>query len=657
MAKRSVKNVEPAGEAIDAETSSDVKQENAAVSVTADVSKADYSDLVKQVQSEYLIAYNYMKPKIDEWSVRLKLYNNQKRDKEAIGDPLLFTSMQTVLASLYSDRLGVDFLGRESGDEETAENLGSLAEYDYDQMSKDIIDYDWDFDTCFFGRGLLLNMGFDRDLMCPMPEVIDPLTWLRDPHAKSVNGDMKGRGAMKYGGREIRMSKNEMRDAGIYFGFDKLKPDTSDQRSLVDAASQSRDGAQGRADANRFSNANTENADIRLLEWFTNYKGKKVLVTLGDGQKTVVRYTEIKTDYWPIVDRVLYPLAHDWDAVSIPDLIEDKQRARAVVQNLGLASIKIALHPTYLYDSNKIKNREGLAVDFNKHIPIEGNPSGAIQPVERQGIKSEVDWILGVLNSAAQQATATPSIQQGIAPAGSPTAAEVQIINSKIDNRFSLSAKIFGWSEKEFWQQWYQLYKQFFAKQIDTKVIRLNGAMGSKWRKLTRENIISKNDPDVRIESRVLSEAKKTNDLQKYRLFLKDVMATDPQSANIRLALRKIGRLSGFSKDEIEQILPPVVDELNAEAENEKLDAGTKVDVQVYDDDFMHMVIHNKAADTPEKLAHINAHRIAMMLKKAKPEMNISNTRPTAPIDAANAPVSFMKAGATPGAMPGSPAA
>jgi hypothetical protein len=55
---------------------------------------------------------------------------------------LLFTIHQTVLASLYSDRLSVEFNGREEGDEETAENLNSLANYDYDEMEKDSIDYE-----------------------------------------------------------------------------------------------------------------------------------------------------------------------------------------------------------------------------------------------------------------------------------------------------------------------------------------------------------------------------------------------------------------------------------------------------------------------------------------------------------------------------------
>jgi len=36
----------------------------------------------------------------------------------------------------------VEFMGREEGDEETAENLNSLANYDYDEMEKDQIDYE-----------------------------------------------------------------------------------------------------------------------------------------------------------------------------------------------------------------------------------------------------------------------------------------------------------------------------------------------------------------------------------------------------------------------------------------------------------------------------------------------------------------------------------
>jgi len=610
--------------------------ENGVEPENKDVKKTDYKGLIDQIEAEYQLSWWFMKPKMDEWALRLKLYNNQKRDKEAVGDPLMFTIHQTVLASLYSDRLGVDFSGREEGDEETAENLNALATFDYDDMEKDILDYEWDWDASFFGRGLLMNFEFDRALKCPTPEVIDPMTWLRDPRASSVNGDRKGRGAMKFGGREIRLSKTDMDDAGIYFNYENLKPDSGDLRSLIDANVQARAEAQGLQDMTKFTKLVGDNADYRCLEWFTNWKGKKVLVTLADNRKRVVRYTELKSKLWPINDRPLYPIAHDWDGVSIPDLVEDKQRARAVVQNLGLKGIKLGLHPTYLYNTNLIKNRGQLNVDFNKHIPVDGNPTGAVQEVQRQAVKQEVNWIMEILDTAAQKATATPDIQQGATSDEKRTATELNLQSAKVDTRYSLSAKIFGWSEKRFWKQWYALYKEHFEADIDEKVIRIVGAMGAKWRPLTRENIIGNQDPDVKIESKIISDAIKFNELQKYRLFIKDVMATAPQEANVRFALRKIGRLSGFTKEEVEQILPPSIDEMNAETENETLDKDDLVEVMIYDDDFVHMEMHNKASDTPAKKAHINAHKKSMMLKRVKPEFDMARNRPENPTGTEN---------------------
>jgi len=636
---------------IEKETSEQIQelQQNDFSKEANKLEKRDFSSLIKQVEAEYTLAWWFMKPKLDEWAVRLKLYNNQKRDKETIGDPLLFTIHQTVLASLYSDRLGVDFLGREAGDEETAENLNAMAEYDYDEMEKDVIDYEWDWDASFFGRGLLLNFEFDRKLKCPAPEVIDPMTWLRDPRAISVNGDRKGRGAMKFGGREIQLSKLDLENAGIYFNYQDIKPDTSnDIRSLIDANAQARRDAQGLGDCSKFDKLTGDNATYRVLEWFTHWKGKKIIVALANNRKKVIRYTEIGKDLFPIIDRQIYPISHDWDGVSIPDLVEDKQRARSIVQNLGLAGIKLGLHPTYLYNTNLIKNRGNLNVDFNKHIPVDGNPANAIVPVERQTVKQEVQWILELLDTAAQRATATPDIQQGVQSEEKRTATETNLISAKVDTRYSLSAKIFGWSEKRFWKSWYSLYKEHFEKDIDEKVIRIVGAMGSKWRALTRENIIANTDPDVKIESKVISEAKKINDLQKYRLFIKDVIATDPQNSNVRFALRKIGRLSGFTKEEVEQVLPPNVDEMKAETENDLLDKNTLTPVEVADDDFVHMEVHNKAADTSAKFAHIEAHKRAMMLKRVKPEFDLAKQRPENPTQVApikSPGVSFMPAG------------
>lgn len=615
------------------------------------VEDRDFSELIKQVQSEYKLAFDFMKPKIDEWALRLKLYNNQKRDKEAVGDPTMFTVHQTVLASLYSDQLTAEFNGREEGDEDVADTLNALARYDEDDMEKDIMDYEWDWDASFFGRGLVLFMEYDRESYTPIPEVIDPMTWLRDEHAKSVNGDRRGRGAMRYGGRPIRLTKNEMKTAGAYFGFDDLKDSGKDLNSLLDQNTELRAQAQGHGDISK-KGIEGENKDYEILEWFTTWKGKKILVGLAEGRAKVVRYTELNETSWPILDRPIYPMAHDWDSVSIPDLVEDKQRARAVMQNLGMKGVKAGLHPMYIYNTNKIKNRADLNFEFNKFVGVDGEPTGAVMPMQTNAVKAEVKWIMDVLDTAAQKATATPDMQQGVQNQNKRTLGEMELISSKVDTRYSLSAKVFGWSEKRFWKQWYKLYKKHFKDKIDEKSIRIAGAMGSQWRKLSRADIVMNTDPDVDIDSKILSDAKRIQKLNMFRAYVKDILATVGPNANLRFALKRLGKLSGLSKDEIERMLPPNIDELRSEEENTRLNDNKLAMVNPTDDDMIHIENHNKATDTPAKYAHIQSHKKNMLLKKEHPELYPQNPM----LDPQQAALIMAKMQGARGGNPGVPA-
>ena len=560
-----------------------------------------------------------MKPKIDEWGLRLKLYSNQKRDKKAVGDPLLFTIHQTVLASLYDDKLEVEFLPEGEGDEDTADNLTLMAGYDYNVMQKMLIDYEWNWDAGFFGRGLLNLPEFDRELQVPIPEVINPMTVLRDPSAVSVNGDIKGRNASRFLGREKKMTKNQMKQAGVYFNLDKLKPDDDfNAYSLVEQNERLRQDAQGFD--NPIQTLKGENRQYRILEWYTFWRGKRVFVTLANNRKTIIRYLPLDDWRIPIIDRPIYPIAHDWDGVSIPDIIEDKQRARSVIQNLGLKSVKSALNPMYLYNTDKIKNKSNLNLGFNKYVPVDGSVGDAVQELTRSSIKQDADFVLQILDTAAQKATATPDMQQGQMSQVNRTLGEVNLVANKVDVRYSLSARVFGWSEKLFWQQWYRLYKKHFAKDIDEKILRLRGSLGYKWRKLTRENIIAQVDPDIKIESRVIAENKRYRELQAYINYIN--LALSYPTANKLFALRKLGRLSGLDKNDIEHILPLTIDELKAEDENEQLENGELVEVSPNDDHLMHIAIHNKLSDDlPAKYAHIRAHQKFMLHQKENPEL------------------------------------
>ena len=602
--------------------------------------KADspYSDLARQIVTEYEMAWQSEQAKRDVWGLRLKLYNNQKRDQSKVGDTTMFSIHQTVLASLYSDRLSVVFSGREQGDEDVGDNLTAMAEYDYTDMQKDELDYDWDWDTCFFGRGLISLEEYIRDpkngVYLPVPHIIDPIPFLHDPLANSVNGDRTGKGAARFMGHEVRMTRRALEENPNVLredvNLDDLSFDNGDPQSLLQNAIDARQEAQGMQTSDHFQSENSlgPNGEYTITVWYTHYKdpktGKveKVKVWLGNQRSIVIGIKKIKHDYWPIIDRALYPHSHSWDGTSIADLTEDKQRARAVAANLGMDTMKADLYPMYIYDSNKISNRKDLNFAFNKFIPVD-SPSGiagAIEPlVKSRPNLGLLDFIYKSLDLSAQKATATSDIQQGMISEKKRTLGEINIATSRGDTRYSLAAKIFGWSERRFWRQWYQVYKDNFADKIDKKVIRLVGAFGNKWRPLMKKDISATLDPDVKIESQVLSRAKQFEERQQLTSYF--AMAFQDPTANRRYGLKRLGRLNGMTKDEVERLFPPTIDERIAERENDSLNKNKLVEIHAEDDHNVHLEIHSKGNDTKAMQAHRLAHEKALEIKKVKPEL------------------------------------
>ena len=130
----------------DATVNEDVKDE-------APINDEEQKKVIKQIVAENNLAFKITDAKKTQALKRLKLYNNQKRDQSKVGDPLLFTVFNTVLAALYKDKLNGTWKGREEGDNETAENLTAIYKYDHTLMKRSELNYYWDWDACFFGKG------------------------------------------------------------------------------------------------------------------------------------------------------------------------------------------------------------------------------------------------------------------------------------------------------------------------------------------------------------------------------------------------------------------------------------------------------------------------------------------------------------------------
>jgi len=596
------------------------------------IEKDKYPTLLKQIKAEYEIAYAHQKPKKVELLKRYKLYNNQMRDKSKVGDTTMFTVHQTIIASLYNDKLTSEWMGREEGDDEVSENVSSLSRHDYTEMKKDILDYFWIWDACFNGRGLLDTGSFVRDadkgIFVPAPFVIDPIPFLRDPNANSVNGNNLLRlKSARFLGMETKMTKEDIRKhPWLVSSFDiKDLRFGSTKDSLLEEGSRARDEAQNNQYGNKEEKDIGTNGEYDVIDWSTHWtvdgKVQKIRVWCDNKFQNVIAFRELKRPYWNVIDRPLYPNSHDWDGTSIPDLTEDKQRQRAVAQNLGMKSMKADAEPRYIFDTNKVSNKADLNFGFNKFIPSDGDVGGAIMPLRSSTPNMNLlNWVYESLDISAQKATATPEIQQGMQGKEKRTLGEVNIIANKVDTRYSLSAKIFGWSEKEFWLQWYDSYKDNFADSIDKKVVRINGAFGDKFRPFTKENITTKGlDPDVFIESEYISRSKMMEERQAMTALL-GIVLQDPTS-NKRYAMRKLCKTFGLKKDEIDRLLPRTIDERIAEQQNPFLNKNETVPVLPEDDHNVHLEIHSKANPTPATIAHNKTHERALSIKKTKPEL------------------------------------
>lgn len=593
----------------------------------------EHEKVVKQIQAEFEIAFKHTETKRNENLKRLKLYNNQKRDKSKVGDPLLFTVFNTVLASIYSDRLMSKAEPTEDGDIETAENCTGVMENDARVMEKDKLDYFWDWDTGFVGRGLVLQYGFNREKgkMCPIAENIDAITFLRDPDATSVNGDMQGHGAMLYGGREINLTKWQLENNKEYKNLKSLDK-TKDTKNLTDTAKQEKDAAQGRDPSEKDKESLTENYQFNLLEWFTHIDGKKCVITLGNTRSLILRVKRLKENRWPINDRVLFPMSNDWDGVNIPDLIEDKQRGRAILINLGMKSALKDLYPKYLYNKKKITNPKDLDYSSdNDAVGVDGDPTNVIAPMEKSSFGNQVNLILNILDIAAQKAVAAPEVSQGVQPDKQRTLGETQLVAAGSDSRHSLAARIFGWSERQFWMNWYNQYKKGFLDEYDEKSIRINGALSYSFLKLKKENFISNTDPDFYIESTAIAEAERRGRLTEFSVFAQ-IALQDP-NANRRYIMRKLGKLNRLSQADMLMMFPPTIDEYVSEEENSKINDNELPKINPTDDDIVHIEMHNKANDTAAKLAHMKAHKMMMIFKKQHPEFMAQFMQPQNPMD------------------------
>src|SRR3990167_8839722 len=141
---------------------------------------------IKDIQTKYSESFEFLQSRKKRQATQLKLLVNLQRGDQTIGSTLLLTLFNRVMSSTYDDKMQIKFLPSQGINQDQINAYNMLAQSDYLEMGKAKLDYDWTWDTLFFGRGYVETLKFDKERKIMCPHVINPLVFGYDPIVSEV---------------------------------------------------------------------------------------------------------------------------------------------------------------------------------------------------------------------------------------------------------------------------------------------------------------------------------------------------------------------------------------------------------------------------------------------------------------------------------------
>lgn len=363
--------------------------------------------------------------------------------------------------------------------------------------------------------GLRVKTGWDDNRKVPTWSVKDPLSWLPDPRGNHVD--------------QFRFH---------YFEESMLSADMNAENGFVEGAADiatNNENPQNVTNENYKNQAhglqkvvdnNIPNHIVSVINGYTVFEGSVYSVTTDWKCTEILRVEELapvtkeeKKDSTlvplPVIVSWYSPFRGDPFGVSLVDLIEDKQKAHKILQNLRLISAKFATFgQQYLYDPRAVSNRNDLTKPSTnpKWIPYNsgsGVPIGsAIYPVPRENIMQDSWNVSQEMVRQIQTDTGIDSRALGVQGDENITLGEAQQIQANANVRFGLNVAVNYWSEKAFWQLWLRTYNEFFSGS-DRKFIRIAHGFGSTAVEFRKDDFLGIQDPDITIESEANANSKR----------------------------------------------------------------------------------------------------------------------------------------------------
>lgn len=587
---------------------------------------------VFDIETLYQESFNFLQSRKKRQAAQLVLLSNMRRGDMNISSTLMLTLFDRIMSGVYDDKIQVKFVPSQSITQDQINTYNLLAQSDYQEMDKAKLDYDWCWDTLFFGRGYMETIRFDMKKKIMQPHVINPLNFGYDPYIENPQ-------EWRYYWKWLTKSKNELiklQKAGVLnITADELRylaagidPYLWDYKIKRD---QAREGIAPPIQP-------ADNDVYQVLEFFGHdEEGNKTVywvdknfskilyekkLDLKDGEEIIMPDGKsVSMDSkWPIVVKEAFRVPHSSLPISVADLLEDKHRAKSVLLNLAYIAAKDQANPLYGYNPDKIRDvSQFFSRQIDQHIPMDDET--AAWPLNKASTMSPE--LMNFISMLTQEANEPLGTGQALDPqASSNTTATKSSIDQQLnDLAQSLQSKVMQFGEKEFWSQWFHRYA-LHAPELKEKTANIIGVKGVDSTIVSLDKFKSDYPPGVMVYSAKEAEYKDLVKRRDYMQLYPNLMQSlDPDGMR---NFNKHVFFPLFLQDPslIDVMFPKTIDEIKATGENEQLMAGTMPDVLDTDDHITHIYTHMMVMPKNwETWFHIDWHQ-KLLAEQKKKEMD-----------------------------------
>lgn len=547
--------------------------------------------IVGDIATKYLDSFNFLQARKRRQANQLKLLVNLQKGDQNISSTLLITLFNRTLSSLYDDKLQIKFLPSQGIDQDQINAYNILAQSDYLEMGKAKLDYDWMWDTLFYGRGYMETLRFNKKKKIMEPCVINPLTFGYDPIIEDPQ-------QWRYYWKWITKNKWELQKL-IQTGKLLIKdlseiasgvePYLWEYKQIIDRA---RDGIMPSPEP--FS------MDVfQILEFFGyDNDGNKCVYWTDKNFSKIIMHESLEFDdddewsKWPIVVKESYRQPHSSIPFSIADLLDDKHRAKSVLLNLAFIAAKDEANPVYLYNTDKVDDvTQFLSRQVNQHIPV-SDVQLAVAPLNKAPAMSpELINFIQVLESEAEDPVGAGKPMQTTGGASAQTATQASLDQQLNDMSQSLLSKVLQFGEAEFWSHWFHEYAKY-GEALGSKMANIVGVKGVNSTEVKLSVFHTEYPPGILVYSAKEAEYKELvlrRDLMQLYPALSQTLDPD--------GMRNFNKYVFFPKflndpSLVDVMLPPTIDEMKADAENTQLGKNEMPDVSDTDNHETHIYVH-----------------------------------------------------------------